>query len=233
MPSASSCLLHVYVSQKTHIKWSPNGIKTDGELFWNIYDFWEVKTSRDGCPRGVGDRGCAMDSSWGPVRRLMLFFCRKKSNFMRKIWAKDSPQSELRISGYKRNGEGEESENAETERDREIDPISEGLLPLPCHGSQGPEGKPFSHLGRRSRKKRKKGGSLPLASGGAGAPPKAIIITAIYTNTSAIFTNISITFPHLYFGVHSPATRCTLYLNVVLYASYYYPMMCCYPMMSE
>ena len=76
---------------------------------------------------------------------------------MRKIWAKDSPQSELRISGYKINGEGGESENTETE----IDPISEGLLPLPSHGSQGPEGKPFSHLGRRSRKKNKKGGISP------------------------------------------------------------------------
>ena len=68
-------------------------------------------------------------------------------------------------------------------------------MPLPHHGEQGPEGKTFSHLGRRSRKKKKKGGSLPLASGGARMPPGAIIITAIYTNTSAIFTNISITFP--------------------------------------
>ena len=39
---------------------------------------------------------------------------------------------------------------------------------------------------------------------------KAIIITAIYSNTSAIFTNISITFPPLSTAVHSPATRCTL-----------------------
>ena len=78
-----------------------------------------------------------------------------------------------------------------------------------------------------------KGRSLPLAPGGAGTPPGAIIITAIYTNASAIFTNISITFPHLYSAVHSPATHCTLYLNMVLYASYYYPMMCCHPMMSE
>ena len=60
-----------------------------------------------------------------------------------------------------------------------------------------------------------------------------IIITAIYTNTSTIFTNISITFPPLSTAVHSPATRCTFYLNMVLYASYYYPMMCCHPMMSE
>ena len=152
---------------------------------------------------------------------------------MRKIWAKDSPQSELRISGYKRNGEGAESGNAETERDREIDPISEGLSPLPRHGSQGPEGKPFSHLGRRSRKNKKKKGALsPLL---LVAPERRWghhRATMIYTNTSVIFTNIFITFHHLSTAVHSPATRCTLYLNMVLYASYYYPMMCCHPMMS-
>ena len=71
----------------------------------------------------------------------------------------------LRISGNIRNAEREESENAETERDRETDPISEGLSTLPRHGDHGPEGKPFSHLGRRSRKK-KEGAlspSLPVA----------------------------------------------------------------------
>ena len=92
----------------------------------------------------------------------MPFFGHKKANFWKKIWPKVSIQLELRISGYKRNGAREESQNAGTERDREIDPISEGLSPLPRHGSQGPEGKPFSHLGRRSRKKKKKGGSLAL-----------------------------------------------------------------------
>ena len=91
----------------------------------------------------------------------MIFFCRKKANFWRKIWAKVSTQSELRISGYKRNDERAKSGNAETEGDRETDPISEGLSPFPCHGDQGPEGKPFSHLGRRSRKKKKKGGPSP------------------------------------------------------------------------
>ena len=83
------------------------------------------------------------------------------------------------------------------------------------------------------KEEEEEGGLSPLASGGAGTPPGAIIITAIFTNTSIIFINISITFPHLYSAVHSPATHCTLYLNMVLYASYYYPMMCCHPMMSE
>jgi len=108
-----------------------------------------------------------------------------------------------------------------------------GDLAPPSHGSQGPEGKPFSHLGRRSRKKKKKGGPLRLASGGAGTLSGAIIITAIYTNTAIIFTNISITFPLLFIEAHSPATCYILYLNMVLYASYYFPMMCCHPMMSE
>ena len=111
----------------------------------------------------------------------------------------------------------------------QIDPISEGLSPLPSYASQGPEGKPFSHLGRRSRKK-KKGGSLPLASGGTRTPPGAIIITAIFTNNfTAIITNSS----PLYAAVNLSLTRCNLYLNMVLNAIYYFPMMYGYPMMFE
>ena len=111
-----------FVSQKPNIKRSPNGIKTDGDFFWNIYDFWEVKSTRNGVRGGheVGGRALPPRRAPGPrgppVRRLILFFWRKKDNFMRKIWVKDSPQSELRISRYKGNGEGVESENAETER---------------------------------------------------------------------------------------------------------------------
>ena len=43
-----------------------------------------------------------------------------------------------------------------------------------------------------SRKEKMKGGSLPLASGGAGALPGAIIIIAIFTNNfTAFITNSS------------------------------------------
>ena len=114
-----------YVSQKPHIKQNPNGIKTDGEYFWNIWRISEEEPMRDGARGGQEIGGAprggmrAQDSLGPPVRRFTFFFCRKKTNFMRKIWAKDSPQSELRISRYKGNGEGVESanaENAETER---------------------------------------------------------------------------------------------------------------------
>ena len=63
-----------FVSQKPNIKRSPNGIKTDGELFWNIYDFWEVKSMRDGVRGGneVGGRapGCQARPwpSWPPCK---------------------------------------------------------------------------------------------------------------------------------------------------------------------
>ena len=79
-----------YVSQKPNIKRSPNGIKTDGELFWNICHFWEVKSTRDGARGGheAGGRACpywAPPDPRGPlVRRLLLFFCRKKANFRKK-----------------------------------------------------------------------------------------------------------------------------------------------------
>ena len=57
----------------------------------------------------------------------------------------------------------------------------------------GPEGKPFSHLGRRSRKKKKKGGpSTPLFRWRRNAAVATIIITAIFTNNfTAIITNSS------------------------------------------
>ena len=47
------------------------------------------------------------------------------------------------------------------------------------------------------------GGLTPPLSRWRRNAAGAIIITAIYTNTSAIFTNISITFPPLSTAVHS------------------------------
>ena len=173
----------------------------------------------------------------GPlVRRLMLYFGRKKANFWKKIWAKVSIQSELRISIYIRNGERAESESAETEGNRERSNLGGALAP-PTPWRPWTRGETLLP----SREKVKEEEEEEAEEGGL-SPPRfrwrrnaagAIIITAIFTNTYTIFTNISITFPPLSTAVHSRATRCTLYLNMVLYASYYYPTMCCHPMMSE
>ena len=79
-----------YVSQKPHIKRNPNGIKTDGEYFWNIWRIPEEKSMRDGA-RGrleVGGAphppGRAPDPRGLPVRRLMPSFGRKKAIFWKK-----------------------------------------------------------------------------------------------------------------------------------------------------
>ena len=143
---------------------------------------------------------------------------------------KVSIQSELRISRYIRNGERAESQNAETERDRSN---LGGALAPPTPWIPWTRGETLLTSREEVKEEEEEGGLSPPRSGGVGTPPEAIIITAIYTNTFAIFTNISITFSPLSTAVHSPATRCTLYLNMVLYASYYYPMMCCHPMMFE
>ena len=73
----------------------------------------EVVTRQGGAPLPPGRAAYPSEPT---VRRLMLFFCRKKDNIRKKIWAKISGQSELQISIYTRNGEIEPEENAETER---------------------------------------------------------------------------------------------------------------------
>ena len=69
-----------YVSQKPHIKRSPKGIKTDGEYFWNICDFWEEESTRDGARGGHEAGGRAPDPRGHPIRRLVPFFRRNKAN---------------------------------------------------------------------------------------------------------------------------------------------------------
>ena len=86
-----------YVLQKPNIKRNPNGIKTYGELFWNIWDFPEEESTRNGAWGGqeIGGHahppGRAWHSPGPPVRRLTLFFCRKKANLTRKSGRKIHP----------------------------------------------------------------------------------------------------------------------------------------------
>ena len=73
-----------YVSHKIHTKRSPNGIKTDGEYFWNICEIWEEESTRDGARGGHEAGGRAPDPHGPPVRQLMPFFGRRKANFWEK-----------------------------------------------------------------------------------------------------------------------------------------------------
>ena len=57
-----------YVSQKPHIKRSPNGIKMDEEYFWNICDIWEEESMRDGA-RGGHEAGRRSPDPRGPPVR--------------------------------------------------------------------------------------------------------------------------------------------------------------------
>ena len=86
-----------FVSQKTHTKRSPNGIKTDADLFWNICEFWEVESPRDSARGGHGVGSApqgvrrAPDPCGHPVRRVEPFFRRKKANFRIEIVLKFQP----------------------------------------------------------------------------------------------------------------------------------------------
>ena len=86
------------------------------ENIFGIYVKYGKKINARRCPREPRGRGARPGPSWALVRRLLLFFGRKKANFQKKIEAKVSIQSELRISIYTRNGETEPEQNAKTER---------------------------------------------------------------------------------------------------------------------
>ena len=80
-----------YVSQKPCIKRSPIGIKTDGEYFWNIYDFGEEESTRDDARGAHEVGGRAPDPRGHLVRRLVPFFHRNKANIRTEIMLKFQP----------------------------------------------------------------------------------------------------------------------------------------------
>ena len=86
-----------FVSQKIHIKRGPNGIKTYGDIFWNICDFLEEESTRDDALGGheVGGAPQVVSHALGPrghpVRRLVPFFRCKKANFQIEIVSKIQP----------------------------------------------------------------------------------------------------------------------------------------------
>ena len=149
------------------------------------------------CPRGPRGRGRALDPRGHPVRWLTLFFFRKKANFRRKIWEKVSIQSELRISGYIRNGERAPEEHRNRERRRDISNLGGALAPpTPWRPwTRGETLLPSRETVKEEEEEEEEGVISPALSRWHRNAAGAIIVTAIYTNTSVIFTNIFITFP--------------------------------------
>ena len=117
----------LFVSQKIHIKRSPNAIKFYGELFRNICDFWELQSPQSeahtahktpGRARGawLAVVGCAH-----LIRRLELYFGCKETYIRKKKYVKISAQSELQISRNIRNSFRPDLGNAKQKRtEREI-----------------------------------------------------------------------------------------------------------------
>ena len=94
-----------FVSQNIHMKWRPNGIKTDGDFFWNICEFWEAEPTWDDARVGheAGGAPTRGTHALGPrghsVRLLMPFFRRKKANIRIKIVSKNQPNRSYGFPG--------------------------------------------------------------------------------------------------------------------------------------
>ena len=99
------CCMFFFVSQNTHIERSPNRIKTDGDFFWNICDFWEEESTRDDARGGHEAGGApqvvrrALDPRGHPLRRLEPLFRCKKANFRIEIVSKIQPNRSYRSPG--------------------------------------------------------------------------------------------------------------------------------------
>ena len=115
---------------------------------------------------------------------------------------------------------GENPKRGNRERQRDISNLGGALAP-PMPWRPWARGKTLLPSRKKVKEEEEEGGISPLLSRWRQNAVGAIIVSVIYTNTSVIFTNIFITFPHLSTVVHSPATRCTLYLNMVFYVSYH------------
>ena len=126
VPVPVFCLF--FVSQKIHIKRSPNAINFYGELFWNICDFWEVESTQTEAhmlhkatshaplrPRGV--------ALWAHRKSVGVFLRPQGCLYWEKNRVIISAQLELRISGNIRNGFWPEKQERETKENREGDPI--------------------------------------------------------------------------------------------------------------
>ena len=126
-------------------------------------------------------------------------------------------------------GQNPERRNRERQRDRSN---LGGALAPPV--TWRPRTRGETHLPSREEVKEEDeeegGGSLPLSSGGAGTPSGP---SSSPQSTPTTSPPSSPTLPPSMKRCNPSFTRCNLYLNMVLNAIYYFPMMYGYPMMFE
>ena len=121
----------------------------------------------------------------------MLFFGCKKTNFWKKILAKVSIQSELRISGYKKKVKGQNLERRNRERQRDISNLGGALAP-PMPWRPRTRGETLLPSREEVKEEEEEGGPSPPLLRWRRNAAVAIIITAIFTNNfTAIITNSS------------------------------------------
>ena len=129
MPVHVCCMF--FVSQKIHIKQSPNAIKTHGDFF-GIYVIIGKKNQHETMPeestrKGRAPRGRARPGpSWPLYKEVGALVSPQESQYPDKNRVQISAQSEFQISGNLRNGERPETKSTRTEGNRERDSISEG-----------------------------------------------------------------------------------------------------------
>ena len=172
MPSANSCLLHVFCFAENPYQTESKRDKNSRRFFWNICDFWEEESMRDDARGGHEAGGARPGPSWPPCKEVGALLSPQENQYPDRNHVKISAQSELRISGNIRNGERAESEmQKQRERQRDKSNLGGALAPpppwRPCT-----RGETLLPSREKVKEEEEEGGiSLPLSSGGAGTPP--------------------------------------------------------------
>ena len=160
----------------------------------------EGATRQGGAPQGVRR---ALDPRGHPLRRLDPFFLRKKANFRIEIVSKIQPNRSYGSPVIKEMVKGQNLQRRNKERQRDRSNLGGALAP-PMPWRPRTRGETLLPSREEVKEEEEEGGpSPPLFWWRRNAAVATIIITAIFTNTSAIFTNISITFPPLCSGITS------------------------------
>ena len=150
----------------------------------------------------------------------------QESQYLDKNRVQNSAQSELQISRNIKNGERAESG---TQKQRDKSNLRGDLAP-PTPWRPWTRGETLLPSREKVKEEEEEGGSLPLSPGGTRMPSGPSPQQRFTPRTSPLS---SPTLPPSMQWCNPSFTRCNLYLNMVLNAIYYFPMMYGCPMMFE